>query len=75
MKGIQYLTDNKGGKTALLIDLKKHDKRLNNLIEDMLDVVECERIKDEPTVPFEVAVKSLYKKDRISKKVYDNFTF
>jgi hypothetical protein len=48
MKGIQYLTDNKGSKTALLINLKKHDKAINELIEDLLDVIECETLKDEP---------------------------
>lgn len=40
MEGIQYLTDTKGGKTALLINLKKHDKSINELIEDLLDVIE-----------------------------------
>jgi hypothetical protein len=71
MKGIQYLTDSKGSKTAVLIDLKKHDKRLNELIEDVIDILECERIKDESAVPFEVAMKNLYGKGRITKKVYD----
>jgi len=71
MKGIQYLTDNKGGKTAVLIDLKKHDKRLNTLIEDMFDIMECERLKDETTLPFELAIEQLFQKGRISKKVYN----
>jgi diphthamide biosynthesis methyltransferase len=71
MKGIKYLTDDRGSKTALLIDLKKHDKRLDSSIEDMLDILESERIKDEPTVSFDQAMKNLYKKGSISKKVYD----
>lgn len=71
MKGVQYLTDSKGSKTALLIDLKRHDKRLNAIIEDVEDVLECEKLKNEPTVPFDKVVNSLYKKGKISKKVYD----
>jgi hypothetical protein len=71
VKGIQYLTDDKGSKTALLINLKRHDKRLNAIIEDVEDVLECEKLKDEPTVPFDKVVKNLYSKGKISKKVYD----
>ena len=71
MKGIKYLTNDKGSKTALLIDLKQHDKRLNSSLEDMLDIIESERLKDEPTVSFELAMKHLFQKGRISKKVYD----
>jgi len=68
MKGVQYLTDNKGGKTALLINLKKHDKSINELIEDLLDVIECETLEKEPTVPFKKVINSLYKKGKLSKK-------
>ncbi len=71
MKGVQYLTDNKGSKTALLINLKKHDKSINELIEDLLDVIECETLKDEPTVPFKKVINSLYKKGKLGKKAYE----
>ncbi len=71
MKGVQYLTDNKGSKTALLINLKKHDKAINELIEDLLDVIECETLKDEPTIPFEKVIKNLYKKGKLSKEAYE----
>ena len=73
MKGVQYLTDNNGSKTALLINLKKHDKSINELIEDLLDVIECEKLKDEPTVSFEKVIKNLYKKGKLSKKAYEKF--
>jgi hypothetical protein len=71
MKGVQYLTDAKGSKTALLINLKKHDKSRNELVEDLLDVIECETLKDEPKVSFEKVINSLYKKSKLSKKAYD----
>lgn len=71
MKGIQYLTDNKGSKTALLINLKRHDRRLNAIIEDVEDVLECEKLKNEPTVSFDKVLNNLYNKGKISKKVYD----
>ena len=74
MKGIQYLTDPTGNKTALLIDLQNYDERLNELLEDMMDVVECESLEDEPTIPFEEAVTNLYKQGKVSKKVFEQVT-
>ena len=49
MTGIQYITNDKGEKTAAVIDLKKHGE----LMEDFLDLLVCEQRKDEPTIPWE----------------------
>ncbi len=74
MKGINYLTDDQGNKTVLLIDLKSHDKKLNELLEDIEDIMQAEAVKDEPTVTFEKAISNLYAKGKVSKKVYEKVT-
>ena len=44
MHGVQYLTDEQGEKTAVLIDLKKN----GDLWEDFYDVALAEKRKNEP---------------------------
>ncbi len=49
MSGIQFVTDEKGRKTAVLIDLKKHKA----LWEDFHDGLLAESRRSEKTVPYE----------------------
>ncbi len=49
MKGIQFVTDDTGKKTAVLIDLEEWGE----LWEDFYDILISESRKDEPTVPWE----------------------
>ncbi|MCY7359192.1 MAG: hypothetical protein LH609_17395 [Rudanella sp.] len=53
MRGINYMTDDKGIRTAVVIDLKTYGEE----IEDFLDGIEAESRKDEPkeeaTIVFE----------------------
>lgn len=44
MKGIRYLVDEKGDKTAVVIDLRAHGK----LWEDVYDTLVARQRKDEP---------------------------
>ena len=44
MKGIQYVVDESGEKTAVLIDLKEHGE----LWEDLYDALIAEQRRDEP---------------------------
>lgn len=44
MKGIQFVIDDKGRKTAVIIDLKKHGE----LWEDFYDCLVAAERKDEP---------------------------
>lgn len=44
MKGVQYLVDDDGNKTAVLIDLKQHGP----LWEDFYDAVTARRRQEEP---------------------------
>ncbi|MCI0613067.1 hypothetical protein L0244_08760 [bacterium] len=54
-KGIQFVTDTKGRKTAVQIDLKKHGE----LWEDFYDVLTAKQRKDEPRESFESVKKRL----------------
>lgn len=49
LKGIQFLTDEKGKKTAVQIDLKMHGE----LWEDIYDSILAAEREKEPTVPLE----------------------
>jgi hypothetical protein len=49
MTGIQYVTDEKGRKTGVLIDLKKH----RALWEDFWDGIVSESRRKEKSIPYE----------------------
>lgn len=49
MTGIQFVTDDKGRKTAVLIDLKKHGA----LWEDFWDGIVSESRRKEKSIPYE----------------------
>ncbi len=49
MTGIQFVTDEKGRKTAVLIDLKKHSA----LWEDFWDGLISESRRKEKSIPYE----------------------
>ena len=49
MTGIQFVTDTKGRKTAVLIDLRKH----RDLWEDFYDGLIAESRRGEKSIPYE----------------------
>jgi len=49
MKGIQYITDEAGQRTAVIIDLTEWGE----VWEDIYDVLVSESRRDEPTIPWE----------------------
>jgi hypothetical protein len=55
MKGIQYVVDESGGKTAVLIDLGVHGE----LWDDVYDAYLAEQRLSEPTEPFDDVVSRL----------------
>lgn len=61
-KGIQFVTDEKGKKTAVLIDLKKYGK----LWEDFYDALIAKEREKEPTVPLEVVQMRLRKLGKLN---------
>jgi hypothetical protein len=61
MTGIQFVTDQKGRKVAVQIDLKKHGARL----EDFWDGLISESLRKERGVPLERIKADLVKRGRI----------
>ena len=58
MKGVQFLVDEHGKKTAVLIDLKKNAKAW----EDFYDLAIARERKDEPREPLQSVMKRLQKR-------------
>jgi hypothetical protein len=61
MEGIQFVTDDKGRRTAVQIDLKKHAE----LWEDIHDRLIAAERKDEPTESLEAVRKRLVKQGKL----------
>lgn len=61
MKGIQYVTDEKGDKTAVVIDLKKH----GYVWEDFYDTIIALERKNEPRESLEAVRKKLIRKGKL----------
>ena len=57
MKGVNYITDEQGKKTAVIISFKNYKEE----IEDFLDGQEAQSRMDEPLVNFEKAVTKILK--------------
>lgn len=55
MTGIRYITDEKGNKTDIVINLEEHQE----LVEDILDALLIEGRKDEDSVSLEDFVTEL----------------
>jgi len=60
MKGVQFLVDDQGQKTAVLIDLKKNA----DLWEDIYDRALAEAREDEPRESLEAVKKKLRRRRR-----------
>jgi hypothetical protein len=61
MTGIQFVTDDKGRKVAVLIDLKKHGVRL----QDFWDGLISEKRRREKGIPLEKIKADLIKRGRL----------
>jgi hypothetical protein len=64
MNGIQYLTDEKGRKVAVQIDLKKH----RELWEDFEDVLVSRSRRHEKRIPLEKVKAGLIKSGKLSRE-------
>jgi hypothetical protein len=61
MTGVQFVTDAKGRKVAVLIDLKKHGARL----EDFWDGLISESRRREPGIPLEKVKEDVVERRRL----------
>jgi hypothetical protein len=64
MTGIQYLTDEKGRKVAVQIDLTKH----RGLWEDIQDVLVSRSRRHEKRIPLEKVKAGLIKSGKLSRE-------
>jgi hypothetical protein len=64
MSGIQYVTDEKGRKVGVLIDLKKH----RELWEDIEDVLVSRSRRQERQIPLEKVKAGLIKSGKLSRE-------
>ncbi len=65
MKGINYITDGKGNKTAIVISMKNYKEE----VEDFLDGLEAQNRMQEPSVDFEKAVNKILKSKSVNGKL------
>jgi hypothetical protein len=61
MNGIKFITDEKGRKTAVIIDLRKH----RALWEDIEDVLVSESRRHEKRIPFDKVKADLIKQGKL----------
>jgi hypothetical protein len=64
MTGIQYVTDEKGRKVAVQIDLKKH----RELWEDIEDLLVSRSRRNEKRIPLEKVKAGLIKSGKLSRE-------
>ena len=65
MKGVNYITDEQGKKTAVVISLKNYKEE----IEDFLDGLEAQSRMEEPSIDFEKALAKIVKNKSSNGKV------
>jgi hypothetical protein len=63
MTGIQYVTDDKGRKVAVQIDLKRH----RDLWEDIADVLVSQSRRHEKRIPLEKIKAGLVKSGKLAR--------
>jgi hypothetical protein len=64
MTGVQFVTDSKGRKVAVLIDLKKHGARL----QDFWDGLVSESRREEVGIPLEKVKADLVRRGRLQRE-------
>ena len=65
MKGVNYIADEQGKKTAVIISLKNYKEE----IEDFLDGLEAQSRLEEPSIDFEKAFTKIVKNKTSNGKV------
>ena len=61
MEGIKYITDERGKKVAVQIDLEKHKQFIQEYLEFIEDRNDIQNVVNEPLVPFEDVISKFEK--------------
>jgi len=64
MKGVDFITDDKNRRKAVVIEIKTIEQHPEE-VEDLIDVIVAESRKDEPKRSWEEVKKSLKKKGKL----------
>ena len=64
MDNISYLTDMKGKKIALQINLRSRNKITLDEIEEIEDIISYELLKDEPSLDYNSEIEKIINKKR-----------
>ena len=64
MKGVDFITDDKNRRKAVVIDIKTIERHPEE-IEDLIDVIVAESRRDEPKRSWDDVKKSLRKKGKL----------
>lgn len=64
MKGVDFITDDKNRRKAVVIEIKTIEQYPEE-VEDLIDVIVAESRKDEPKRSWEEVKKSLKKKGKL----------
>ena len=63
MKGVQFVIDERGSKTAVVIDLKRH----SDVWEDFFDVATARSRKDEPRETLAAVKRRLHRAGKLQR--------
>ena len=63
MKGVQFVVDERGEKTAVVIDLKQH----SDVWEDFVDVATAKSRRDEPRETLAAVKRRLYRAGKLRR--------
>jgi hypothetical protein len=64
MKGVDFITDDKNRRKAVIIEIKTIERHPEE-VEDLIDVIVAESRRDEPKRSWEDVKKSLRKKGKL----------
>jgi len=62
MKGINFITNDKGEKIALQLDLQNPDEKMIELIEEIEDIIDVDLRKNSSTRDYIEVRKDIYRK-------------
>jgi hypothetical protein len=61
MEGIKYLTDEKGKRVAVQIELKKHKRFIQEYLDYIEDRTDIVKTRNEETIPFDEVISKFEK--------------
>lgn len=70
MTGVQYVKNDKGETTFLMVDYKLHHEAIKTFLEDLADVEAMKKVQDEELISFDEVRSHLIEKARVSNSQF-----